>query len=413
MTQITIVPLHRVGDNPYQTRQTYSAIPDLALKIKRLKAELADTLGLIHPPRARLVELAADGHAVERVLPPVYPPQGVESWAVQLVEGHRRKRAFELLARGDEDAGLDADPDYDAIPLMLGEFDDQTMDDIAWDENAARRNLSSVEEARALQRTMETFGLTQADLAERRKLARSTITNKLRLLRLPIKMQQAIHKGRLSERHGIAYLPMMEIAPADLEEARSYVNNNRDFGDWSAPTPQALLIRLVEDANLTADQVRKAVERTKQAIARAKRQTAEVSERNARDAQERHEPSAPAPSRGAGRSRMLPPSAPTRVGRTATAQPSAPIALDMPPKVELKPNLPEVVITIRVTQEQGDEGSPRPKNFTLSIGAVGVFPSLKRGEFPELLETVQVAVDQFFNPPQPEQEILLDMEIDQ
>src|SRR3989304_4223458 len=228
---IVNVPLDRIRDNPFQPRQTYPDIQELAEKIKARKGVLPATHGLIHPPNARVV------NARGTMLPWLgggfssYPPD----CAAQLAEGHRRIRAFRLLA--------ETDPDYACMPVNVVDLDDRAMDDIAWDENLARKDLSPVEEARALQRSLERFGLTQAELADRRRLARSTVTNKLRLLQLPDAMLDAIHEGKLTERHGLAFLPVLDIPTADLPRQ---LKTNTNFGvTWEAPTPETLHKRLV------------------------------------------------------------------------------------------------------------------------------------------------------------------------
>lgn len=123
-----MIPLSRIHDNPYQPRQDYPDVEELAGKILALKNELPATLGLIHPPNVRLVDGAGQPLAFDGEL---LPDDG--DWAVQIAEGHRRLRAFHLLA--------EKDPDYKSMPITILDLDDRTMDDIAWDENKDRRDL--------------------------------------------------------------------------------------------------------------------------------------------------------------------------------------------------------------------------------------------------------------------------------
>jgi len=250
------IPIEKLLDNPYQPRQTYSDIDIFAANILDRKQDLPDTLGLIHTPNGRLVELNSAGDVV--ILPPdQYPPQS-EQWAVQLAEGHRRRRAFEYLAVDD--------PDYLQMPVNLLELSDQAMDNIAWDENAKRANINPVEEAAALARTMEDFNLTQQQLADLRGLGRSTVANKLRLLKLPDDMLAAIKAGQIPEKTGIAFLPALDIKPHQMEQAHPKLitdPNQVVFYNYGGPcTPNALRKRiLATDYVPTASEVRSMVEK--------------------------------------------------------------------------------------------------------------------------------------------------------
>lgn len=378
------VSLDCIRDNPYQPRQVYDDIEELAEKIHTLKDDLPGTLGLIHPPNARLVDTRGNPIHFAGTL----PPGG--DWAVQIAEGHRRLRAFQSLAVDD--------PDYREMPVSLANLDDQTMDDIAWDENAERKDLSPVEEARALKRTMERFDLTQAALAERRRLGRSTVANKLRLLQLPDDMLEAIHDGRLTERHGTAYLPLQDLKPADLEVASTSLIEHVDFGSWHSPHPDTLRERLVKRSDLTADEVRATVERIKRTVEQAKKRKWEVEQRR------REAETTPAPA-----SAPIPPPTPSKPppDMKPAPEPQPPQKLDMPPKEELV-DLPDVVVTIRFPRGK----LVRPETFTLSAGEDGQFPQLMRGNFPgELYDTLKHAMSLFF-PLDPEQgeQILMELE---
>lgn len=256
---ITMVPLSRIHDNPFQARTDYPDIPELAEAIAAMKAALPATRGLIHPPNGRFVRAGI----------PELAPHELDltelDWHVELADGHRRLRAFRVLA--------ESDPDYLVMPVTLGYLSDQIMDDLAWDENEARKDLSCIEEARALARTQEKFGLTQEQLGERRRLARSTVANKLRLLQLPEALQTAIHAGKLSERHGMAYLTIMDIPPADLALVEAKLAKYGDFlaRSYWPPHPTALLKRLLERDDVTADDLRFIASTLKQRIEDEKR----------------------------------------------------------------------------------------------------------------------------------------------
>src|SRR5262249_37030334 len=75
-------------------------------------------------------------------------------------------------------------------------------------ENIQRENLNPIEEAKAYQRLSQEFNLTQEDLAERTGKDRSTVTNFLRLLKLPEDIQDLVLQERLSMGHARALLAL-------------------------------------------------------------------------------------------------------------------------------------------------------------------------------------------------------------
>lgn len=268
-----LVYLKRIRPNPYQTRQDYGDFIDLAYKILDRKTDLPATLGLIHVPNGRVVELDVNGQRL-RTLPSSPFPPPVDNWAVELAEGHRRRRAFQALAEGIETA-LDGktfhktqDPDYERMPINLVEMTDEAMDNIVWDENQQRRNINPVEEAQALEQTRVAFNLTQEQLATRRGMPRSTVANELRLLKLPDDLLKAIAAGKLSKKVGMAFLPALDIKPHEMEQADPKLNTDPSFNNFlygAPPTPGALRKRLLTKNDLTADEVRRLVERIKEA----------------------------------------------------------------------------------------------------------------------------------------------------
>lgn len=242
--KIVKIALDQIQDNPFQPRERYDGIEELAEKIAAMKAQLPETLGLIHVPNARTV----DGNG-----------------AVQLAEGHRRLRAFRLLAA--------ADPDYAEMPVNLVAMPDEDMDDIAWSENYDRKALSPVEEARALKRTLETRQITQEQLASLRRLGRSTVANKIRLLNLPDDLLEAVADGKVSERQAMDILPALEIKSSDLDGAGLTKDIHFIPGStYSVPTPNTLKRRVLEFGNLTGDQIRQTVEQIKCKVEKEKLQ---------------------------------------------------------------------------------------------------------------------------------------------
>jgi hypothetical protein len=111
------------------------------------------------------------------------------------------------------------------MPLLFRSLDDETMAAHAWSENRDRSDLSAWEEAKAIEKRMQVFGWSQTEAAKRMGMDRSTISNKLRLLKLPPAQQQELHAGELSERQALALLPLLDL------------NSEVSRGDaWGSPT---------------------------------------------------------------------------------------------------------------------------------------------------------------------------------
>jgi len=191
------VPLERICDNPFQTRSDYGDVAELVESLLNMQAARPETSGLLHVPPGRVV---LDGQVLNSAeYGGLLPCLGDEPQAVvELAAGHRRLRAFRQLAADQQE--------YTTFPVDVSPLGDQAMADVAWEENAKRKDLSPIEEAEALQRAMTRFSWTQAEVGRRWGLSQSAVANKLRLLGLPHDAQAAIRAGQLSERHGRALL---------------------------------------------------------------------------------------------------------------------------------------------------------------------------------------------------------------
>ena len=113
----------------------------------------------------------------------------------QLIVGERRWRAAKL-------AGLDR------IPAVVRDVSDVESLELGLVENLLREDLNPIEEAEAYQRLLAEFGWTQDDLAERVSKDRSTISNCLRLLKLPESIRADLRAGRLTMGHARALLSL-------------------------------------------------------------------------------------------------------------------------------------------------------------------------------------------------------------
>lgn len=225
--------LSYVLPNPYQTRLSEDPehIMGLARSIRAEQANLPDTAGLQQVPLGRLVWRLRDGQ-VETMQAVDHRPEAVASLladgaCVQLAFGHSRFAAFELLAGGlgrkwpDYPAGaqalhvraefLEGDPAYGRLPVRIVHLDDKAMWSQAVRENHERKDLTALEEARAIDMAISALGLTTEQAGRAFGYERSTAANKLRLLGLPDVAKELIQSGWMTERHGRA---LLRLAPA-------------------------------------------------------------------------------------------------------------------------------------------------------------------------------------------------------
>lgn len=142
-----------------------------------------------------LAELA-DSIAQHGVLQPLLVrPVGTDFY--QIVAGERRWRASRM-------AGLQE------VPVVIRELTDNEVMEIALIENLQREDLSAVEEAQGYKSLMETYNMTQEEIAKSMGKSRSSIANSLRILTLPENVVDMISKGLLSGGHAKALLSLKD-----------------------------------------------------------------------------------------------------------------------------------------------------------------------------------------------------------
>ena len=163
MSQMAEIAVKDIIPNPTQPRREFN---------EEALAELADsirTLGVIQPVT---VKPTADGHYI-------------------IISGERRWRASQA-------AGLEV------LPAYIRDVDDTNLHAMALVENVQRQDLNAIEIALSLQRLVEECGLTQDALAEKVGMKRSTLSNYMRLLKLPNEVQLALKEGVISMGHAKA-----------------------------------------------------------------------------------------------------------------------------------------------------------------------------------------------------------------
>jgi len=115
----------------------------------------------------------------------------------ELISGERRLRASKI-------AGLSS------VPCIIIDVTERNSAVLALVENIQRQDLSFFDEAYAIEKLIDFYGMTQEDAAIRLGKAQSTIANKLRLLRLSEAEMQLINDGNLTERHARALLKVID-----------------------------------------------------------------------------------------------------------------------------------------------------------------------------------------------------------
>ena len=169
------LPISHIFPNPEQPRKHFSiaSLEELATSIR--------THGVLSPI---LVQKFKNGY--------------------MLIAGERRLRAAKMA-------------DQEMIPAIVKEeVSLQEQAEIALIENVQREDLDPISTALAYQKLIKEFNLTQTELGERIGKNRATISNAIRLLRLPLAVQESLKTGTLSPGHARALLPLSPVQQQQL-----------------------------------------------------------------------------------------------------------------------------------------------------------------------------------------------------
>ncbi len=165
------LPIHMIEPNPLQPRKIFN---------EEELQHLADSIrehGIIQPLAVRQM------------------PDGM----YQIIAGERRWRASQI-------AGLSE------VPVLIINVDDKAVMEMALIENLQRQDLNPIEEANGYKTLMEEYGLTQEEAAAKVGKSRPAVTNSLRLLALPEKLQDMLIHGELMPGHARAILSLKSEA---------------------------------------------------------------------------------------------------------------------------------------------------------------------------------------------------------
>lgn len=184
----------------------------------------------------------------------------------ELIAGERRFRAAKL-------AGLAT------IPAIVKDLTEQEAAEIAIVENLQREDLNFLEEAEGYQVLLNTFGLTQEELARRVGKSQSTIANKLRLLKLPESVRNELSSDSISERHARALLKLPgeqhQIAAVraikdkemTVRQAEEYIEQTLSIisQEIAEATPKQRIIRIFKDIRIFINTIHNVVDEMRRA----------------------------------------------------------------------------------------------------------------------------------------------------
>lgn len=184
-----LVPVEKLVPNPNQPRRDFKAdaLQELASSIR--------AKGVIQP---LIVRALPDGR-------------------YEIVAGERRWRAAQIAQIHE-------------LPVIIRDFTDAEVMEVAIIENIQRADLNAIEEALAFRQLMDRYGHTQEKLAEALSKSRSHIANLLRLLTLPEDVQAHVRDGKLSAGHARALI----TAPNAAELARTVIARNLSVRETEA-----------------------------------------------------------------------------------------------------------------------------------------------------------------------------------
>ncbi|MDR0870237.1 MAG: ParB/RepB/Spo0J family partition protein [Planctomycetaceae bacterium] len=178
--------------NPYQPRQEFDET-----ELDRLTESLQNH-GLLQPLVVR--------KAAERY---------------QIIAGERRYRA--AMRAG-----------WREVPVHCVRAEERDMVELALTENLQRKDLNAIEKAYSFARYLETYGGTHEELAKRLEVERCTVSNLMRLLDLPLRLQDAVKKGTLTAGHARALLPLGQFGEQGQLDAAKKIQEE----GWSVRTTE-------------------------------------------------------------------------------------------------------------------------------------------------------------------------------
>jgi len=206
-------------------------------------------------PEAGIRELAASIKEVGILQPLVVRPT---PGGFELIAGERRLRAAK-------------EADLERVPVLIRQAGEDESMELALVENLQRENLSPLETAAAYQALMDGFGLTRERLARRLGKSRAAVTNTLRLVHLPKKIQALLGDGKLSEGHARALLgleteeQMTRLAQRVVDEKLS-VRKTEELVREMLGSPEETSSTMPQRGSMTPDEFHQASRLMREAL---------------------------------------------------------------------------------------------------------------------------------------------------
>ncbi|MDZ5471654.1 nucleoid occlusion protein [Bacillus sp. 31A1R] len=209
--EIKKIPIQNIVPNRFQPRTVFDED-----KIEELSRTI-HTHGIIQPIVVR--EFQAD--------------------TFEIIAGERRWRAMKKLG-------------WTEVPAIVKNMSDTETASVALIENLQREELSPIEEAIAYGKLLELHNLTQEALAQRLGKGQSTVANKLRLLKLPEEVQEALLNKTITERHARSLIPLKD-AEKQIKLLQEIIERN-----LNVKQTEDRVVKLLEEKNAKPKQKRKA-----------------------------------------------------------------------------------------------------------------------------------------------------------
>ena len=212
---------------------------------EKKEAELTVKLRLVEPAASQ-PRMNFDEDSLTELSESIKKYGVIQPIVVKKIEDHYQIIAGERRWRAAKQAGLKD------IPVIIKDYDEQQIAEIALIENLQREDLNPIEEAQAYQSLIEKYHLKQEEIAEKVFKSRSVITNALRLLKLDEKVQTMLMEGLITNGHAKAILALEEkeqqITVAQkivdeqlsVRETEKYIKNLLDKKNEAAAEKPAL-----------------------------------------------------------------------------------------------------------------------------------------------------------------------------
>lgn len=184
--EIIQIKIEQIQPNPFQPRESEDSA-----HIQKLAVSIAEQ-GLLQIPLARVLSEETDLN------------QHFQRF--ELAFGHSRLAAFKYLSAFN--------PIYNTMPLIVREITDEEMFRLAISENLARKDLTPIEEAKAMLVYRDHFSKTSVEIGKLFGLSDSAVRNKMRLLSLPDGIKNSLRAGEITEGMARALIPLYDIPTA-------------------------------------------------------------------------------------------------------------------------------------------------------------------------------------------------------